>query len=322
MNNEITNAVQAADLKAQYDACAKRLLGHKIILAHILVRTVEEFQGMNPKEVVPYIEGEPHISTASAEPGLTNQRIGDRIVGLNTENKEINEGTIIFDIVFYVRMKNGLSQIIINVEAQKGETADYEILNRAIFYVCRLISSQKERDFKNSDYNGIKQVYSIWVCMNLSENSMSHIRLTQKNLIGSYEWKGNLNLFNIVMIGLAKELPEHDEKYELHRLLGTLLSQHLTEKERLDIIGMEYNIPLKKNLRKDVNVMCNLSEGIEERGIERGITIGEARGRAVGESTALKLIQLLMKEGRTADIERASTDPEARQKLYQEFHLI
>ena len=96
----------------------------------------------------------------------------------------------------------------------------------------------------------------------------------------------------------------------------------MTEKERLDIIGMEYNIPLKKNLRKDVNVMCNLSEGIEERGIERGITIGEARGRAVGESTALKLIQLLMKEGRTADIERASTDPEARQKLYQEFHLI
>lgn len=318
MNNEITNAVQAADLKAQYDACAKRLLGHKIILAHILVRTVEEFQGMNPEEVVPYIEGEPHISTASAEPGLTNQRIGDRIVGLNTENKEINEGTIIFDIVFYVRMKNGLSQIIINVEAQKGETADYEILNRAIFYVCRLISSQKERDFQNSDYDGIKQVYSIWVCMNLSENNMSHIRLTQKNLIGSYEWKGNLNLFNIVMIGLAKELPEHDEKYELHRLLGTLLSQHLTEKERLDIIGMEYNIPLKKNLRKDVNVMCNLSEGIEER----GITIGEARGRAVGESTALKLIQLLMKEGRTADIERASTDPEARQKLYQEFHLI
>ena len=318
MNNEITNAVQAADLKAQYDACVKRLLGHKIILAHILVRTVEEFQGMNPEEVVPYIEGEPHISTASAEPGLTNQRIGDRIVGLNTENKEINEGTIIFDIVFYVRMKNGLSQIIINVEAQKGETADYEILNRAIFYVCRLISSQKERDFKNSDYDGIKQVYSIWVCMNLSENSMSHIRLTQKNLIGSYEWKGNRNLFNIVMIGLAKELPEHDEKYELHRLLGTLLSQNLTEKERLDIIGMEYNIPLKKNLRKDVNVMCNLSEGIEER----GITIGEARGRAVGESTALKLIQLLMKEGRTADIERASTDPEARQKLYQEFHLI
>ena len=40
-------------------------------------------------------------------------------------------------------MKDGLSQIIINVEAQKDEPTGYEILNRAIFYVSRLISSQK-----------------------------------------------------------------------------------------------------------------------------------------------------------------------------------
>ena len=31
------------------------------------------------------------------------------------------------------------------------------------------------------------------------------------------------------MIGLAKELPKHEEKYELHRLLGALLSQDLTK---------------------------------------------------------------------------------------------
>lgn len=48
-----------------------------------------------------------------------------------------------FDIVFYVRMKDGLSQIIINVEAQKDEPQRYGILNRAVFYVSRLISSQK-----------------------------------------------------------------------------------------------------------------------------------------------------------------------------------
>ena len=60
-------------------------------------------------------------------------------------------------------MKDGLSQIIINVEAQKDEPTGYEILNRAIFYVSRLISSQKERDFENSSYDDIKRVYSIWV---------------------------------------------------------------------------------------------------------------------------------------------------------------
>ena len=130
-----------------------------------------------------------------------------------------------------------MSQIIINVEAQKDEPKGYEILNRAIFYVSRLISSQKERDFENSSYDDIKRVYSIWVCMNMEKSSMSHVHLTKEDLIGSYEWKGNLDLLNIIMLGLAKNLPEHDETYELHRLLGALLSKELTIDEKLNING-------------------------------------------------------------------------------------
>ncbi len=87
MNTEVKNAVSAADEDAQYDEKAKRLLGNKIILAHILVKTVDEFKGMNPKDVVSYIEGEPFISTVPLEPGLTDvqkEENGQRIVGLNT----------------------------------------------------------------------------------------------------------------------------------------------------------------------------------------------------------------------------------------------
>ena len=210
MNTELKNAVKATDKDAQYDTSAKRLLGQKSILAHILVKTVDEFKGMNPKDVVNCIEGTPHISTVPVEPGLTNaasEKNGERLVGFNTENEEINEGLVRFDIVFYVRMLDGLSQIIINVEAQKDEP------------------------------------------------------------------KGNLDLLNIIMLGLAKNLPEHDETYELHRLLGALLSKELTIDEKLNIIGNEYDIPIEENFRKDVSVMCNLSQGIEEK----GIAIGEAR---------------------------------------------
>ena len=205
MNTELKNAVKATDSKAQYDTSAKRLLGQKSILAHILVKTVDEFKGMNPKDVVDCIEGTPHISTVPVEPGLTNaasEKNGERLVGFNTENEEINEGLVRFDIVFYVRMRDG-----------------------------------------------------------------------KEDLIGSYEWKGNLDLLNIIMLGLAKNLPEHDETYELHRLLGALLSQELTIDEKLNIIGNEYDIPIEENFRKDVSVMCNLSQGIEEK----GIAIGEAR---------------------------------------------
>ena len=41
---------------------AKRLIAHKIILARILVKTVEEFKGMDPLEVAALIEGLPYIS--------------------------------------------------------------------------------------------------------------------------------------------------------------------------------------------------------------------------------------------------------------------
>ena len=111
---------------------------------------------------------------------------------------------------------------------------------------------------------------------------MSHIHLTKEDLIGSYEWKGDLDLLNIVMIGLAKELPEHDESYELHRLLGALLSRELTIDEKLDIIGSEYDIPLEENFRKDMSTMCNLSQGVKEEGIAIGRKEGLEEGRKEG----------------------------------------
>jgi hypothetical protein len=96
MDSEMRNAVRAADNRAQYDERAKRLLSHKHILAHILVKTVDEFRGMNPKDVVQYIEGEPKVGGVPLEPGLTNtgstSEAGERVVGLNTENPEVNEG--------------------------------------------------------------------------------------------------------------------------------------------------------------------------------------------------------------------------------------
>lgn len=273
MNTEIANAVNAAGDKAQYDTRVKRLLAQKSILAHILVKTVDEFKGMKPEDVVKYIEGEPSISVVPVEPGLANMEkpdaAGQRIVGLNTENAEINEGLVRFDIIFYVRMKNGLSQIIVNIEAQKDEPTEYKILNRAIFYVSRLISSQKERDFVNTNYDDIKQVFSIWICMNMDDNSLSHIHLTKDELLKPCNWKGNLDLLNIVLIGITNEIPEHDEKYEMHRLIGALLSSELKEQEKLDIIEHEYNIPISQEFREDVRIMCNLSTGIEERATER-----------------------------------------------------
>ena len=293
MDIEVKNAVIASGSEAQYDGSAKRLLGQKIILAHILVSTVKEFNGMKPEDVVPYIEGNPYISSVPVEPGLTNSVMetgGKRITGFNTENSEIKEGLIRFDIVFYVHIPSrgssgsSLIQIIVNVEAQKGAALNYHLLNRAIFYVCRLVSSQKGRDFENSNYDDIKGVYSIWVCMNMDEDSMVHVKLDKEQLLGSYDWHGNMDMVNIVMIGFAKEPAGNAENHGLHRLLGVLLSDTMKAEEKFNVMGNEYGIPVDMDIRRDVDIMCNLSQGIMEKGEAIGREKGEAIGREKGEA--------------------------------------
>lgn len=175
-----------------------------------------------------------------------------------------------------------MAQMIINVEAQKDEPGSYQILNRAIFYVSRLISSQKERDFVKSNYNDIKTVYSIWVCMNMPENSMCHIYLTKEDLLGKHNWKGNLNLVNIVMIGLTNALPESHNEYGLHRLLCAMFSNELSQQQKMKIMEQEYHIPMEESFKEEVSIMCNLSQGIKEAGIAEGREAGIAEGREAG----------------------------------------
>ena len=293
MNTNEKDTAFIADAKAQYDEHAKHLLARKHILANILVKTIKEFKDMKANDVVKYIEGEPYVGIVPVDPGATNILHDDtKIVGLNTESSEINEGMIRFDIIFYVRIPSKdntdgeLSQVIINVEAQKDEPTKYHIINRAVFYTSRMISSQKQRDFVNMNYNDIKKVYSIWVCMGMKENTMCHIHLTKDELIGHHDWKGDIDLLNIVMIGISDVLPEHDKTYEMHRLLSALFSNTLSASEKINIINKEYDIPVENSIMEEVNVMCNLSQGIEDRALEKGLAEGKAAGLLEGKTVA------------------------------------
>ena len=98
----------------------------------------------------------------------------------------------------------------------------------------------------------------------------------------------------LVRIGITNEIPEHDEKYEMHRLIGALLSSELKEQEKLDIIEHEYNIPISQEFREDVRIMCNLSTGIEERATERAT-------KKATEKTSEKFILNMYKKGYTLD---------------------
>ena len=147
--------IHEVSAEVQYDENAKMMLSQKPFLANILVRSVKEFMGMDPQTVETLIEGEPYVGTVPVDPGFTNtvqHEPGKEITGMNTERKVRNEGIAYYDIIFYIRTADGLSKIIINIEAQKSEPTAYDVEMRGIFYAAREISSQLEREFSSQHY--------------------------------------------------------------------------------------------------------------------------------------------------------------------------
>lgn len=105
--------------------------------------------------------------------------------------------------------------------------------------------------------------------MNMDMNSMSYIHLMKEDIVNEYDWEGNIDLLNIILLGVTNEVSKREERYELHRLISTLLSNEIEAEEKLNMIELEYQIPVSEELREEVNLMCNLSEGIEERAAEK-----------------------------------------------------
>ena len=295
--------MEAIRCMSQYDENAKTILADKDILANILVYTVDEFLGMNPKDVKGLIEEEPSVGNTPVAPGLTNKKEenGDiiisgmetgqekdeyqgaaavdgeawnsLIVGINTESNVRNEGVTYFDILFYVRTKDGLSKVIINLEAQKGEPYRYDVEMRGIYYASREISSQLHREFANQRYNEIKKVYSIWIVMDAKEETMSKIHLHKEDIMGTSRWKSMYDILNVMIIRIRNTLPE-DSTQKLHRLLGALFAENVPFEKRCNVLE-EFGIGLVEDQKGMVNRMCNLGEGIWERGIERGMEQGK-----------------------------------------------
>ena len=244
---------------AAYDRLAKRFLARKSILAHILKHTVSEFADSSLQDIErKYIEGDPTstINTIPLDDTLD-------IKGKHTESNSPLEGLVTFDIIFDAIAPSSLEPIklIINIEPQKTTTSiDYKLMKRAVYYVARLISSQKEKEFHGDNYNGLKKVYSIWICMdvqNYRANSIQEYSLTENVLHGKFHDElQNYDLIKIIILNLGMNPTSHKLLDLLHLLFMDLKSSD--EKEK--ILHDEYSITLTGDMRKELTNMGGLME--------------------------------------------------------------
>ena len=202
----IADQIESADAKARYDAQVKNLFRDKNILAMVLQYTVSEFKGYSRDEIKTCIEGDPQIAEIPVNPGQTNMPV---IHGMNTEDSVNGEGKVTYDIRFFVVLPDGSQmKIIIDIEAQKKYHPGYDLVSRGIFYCARMLSSQLGTEFTTRNYDGIKKVYSIWICMDTPEyasNTITEYSVKPTNLYGNFDGKARYDLLSVVMVCLGKD---------------------------------------------------------------------------------------------------------------------
>ena len=259
--------------KIRYDINVKEVLADVQILSRILKYTVEELHELSIDEIISCInKNDIEIGKTPVTPGLTN--LG-KVPGHITEDVVPNEGTIFFDIRFPIYYKGNSIKILINIEAQKSTDANklgYHIENRIIYYLSRMISSQKDIEFFNSNYDDIKKVYSIWICMGATKthDSIHEFVFTPRTIFGQKKTFPFIDKMRGAIINIRKPGNIKESKHKLISMLEDLLSneQHSVKKQKLI---EKHGIKMTVELERRIGDMCNLSDVCEERGLEKGI---------------------------------------------------
>ena len=272
----ISNTIDSAKDKIQYDEHVRQILKDKGILAYILKYAVKEFKDYSIDDAKAAIDGEPEVAIRSVRP--------EAVSTLENESNIPGEGKMYFDILFYAVTNDGYRQkMYINIEAQKSFYPGYDLVTRGIVYPARLISQQMDVEYTADNYDGVKKVYSVWICMNAPEKKHSYKKVADS--IVEYSIKptilyphnatddeiatGRYDLMSTVFINLNSQ-NTINSKNVLISMLSTLLSDKIKADEKKQKLEKEYGIKMSKELESEVSSMCNLSEAIEERGIERG----------------------------------------------------
>lgn len=255
------------------------------------------------------IEGEPEISTVPVHPGLTNS---PTITGMQNEDNIPFEGIVYYDIRFYVKVPqdNKIVKIIVNVEAQKSFYPGYHLETRGIVYGARLISAQLDTEFVAPYYDQLKKVYSIWICFDSSKeqaNAISEYKITKHDIIpGIRDNQKAYDKLSVVLITLNSAIKSDDQ---FIAMLNCLFDED-NRVQKKDLLSSQYGYEITDDFGKELDIMCNLSEALVEKGIEKG------------EKRLQTLLNYLIKAGRYSELEAITAgDEKLKQHLYKEFNL-
>ena len=132
---------------------------------------------------------------------------------------------------------------------------------------------------------------------NYRKNTINQHSIQEESLIG--EFGDNVEYYDL-LTGIIICLGDaDDERSGILKLLEVLLSSERSTKEKKKILQEDFGIKMTQELESEVSEMCNLSEGVEQKGIAKGIitsirNLMESMGWSIEQ--AMDALQIPMEE--------------------------
>lgn len=248
------------------DETCKVLLSDTQILAHILKYVVDELRDFTIEEIQEIIP-----ANINHEPLFP----GNRVVKTSSNESIIpGEGILRFDVHFELdvpkRNKQKACKLQINIEAQNSIYNDYKIVTRGIAYISRLISQQFKTVIDGDNYQKMQKTYSIWLMpqaplkydgtiriYSLQEKVESGIPLKEKE---AYDKIKIATIYTSSKHEISQKYEQNDELLRVVMLLFGMSGRSVQEIR--GILEKEYGFKMSEELKKGVENMCNLAQGL------------------------------------------------------------
>ena len=304
VNMDDSNSPEQPDIKQETvvaRAAEVQAMNAQEVNAQVINAQAINAQAMNTQSMKVQAMNEQAMNAHAMSIQAMNTQV-TKVQGMGNEDISQNEGTVYYDVRFNAiapsTEEHGNIRLIINAEAQNRFKPKYPLTKRAVYYGSRLISAQHGTVFTKSDYQKLRKVYSIWICVNPAKrfrNTITRYSLKPETIIGNaVEAPENYDLINIVMVCLGKMEEWNDNN--LIKFLGVLFQNELSAREKKDILERDFNIPMTETFESEVDDMCNLSQGVAEEAMQKGIEKGLEQGRQEGIE---KGIEQGLQQGRT-----------------------
>ena len=224
-NTELASAMETRGKGKAIDDYCKRVLSNKDVVSYILEKLVLDNKGYC---------------------GIKESNIVD---------ESIPGARIEYDKLYEVKLPK--TKIFVNIEAQSKENPGYPLINRAVYYVSRLIDRQKNKSegFMKSRYGEMKEVYSIWIIMDMDVKKEEMIE------VHTFPEKEDKTLMNIIMVYPLKE----DSENEVIRFLHILFVSDMEPAKKKQILEEKYQIKMTRELEEAMDDMCNVIEYYERK---------------------------------------------------------